>query len=54
MYNLLTDPGECENVLFPYTWVEEKAPPQLTEHAESFKDYPPIPPGTPDPYEPPS
>ena len=27
---------------------------QLTEHAASFKDYPPIPPGTPDPYEPPS
>ena len=54
VYNLLNDPGERENVLFPYTWVAAKALPQLTEHAASFKDYPPIPPGTPDPYEPPS
>ena len=46
--------GLRENVLFPYTWVAAKALPHLTEHAASFKDYPPIPPGTLDPYEPPS
>ena len=33
IYNLLTDPGERENILFPYTWVPGKALPQLTEHA---------------------
>jgi len=53
IYDLLNDPAERENVLFPYTWVAEKALPQLTEHLASFKRYPPIPPGTPDPYEPP-
>ena len=53
VYNLLTDPGERENVLFPYTWVAEKALPQLAEHAKSLREFPPIPPGTPDPYVPP-
>jgi arylsulfatase len=52
IYNLLNDPGERENVLFPNTWVAEKALPQLTEHAASFKDHPAIPAGTPDPYTP--
>jgi arylsulfatase len=52
IYNLLNDPGERENVLFPNTWVAEKALPQLTEHAASFKDHPAIPAGTPDPYVP--
>lgn len=54
VYNLLNDPAERDNVLFPYTWVAEKALPHLTEHLASFKRYPPIKPGTPDPYEPPS
>ena len=53
VYNLLNDPGERENVLFPYTWVAEKALPQLTEHLASLKKYPPVAPGTPDPYVPP-
>jgi arylsulfatase A-like enzyme len=53
VYNLLNDPGERENVLFPYTWVAEKALPQLTEHLASLKKYPPIAPGTSDPYVPP-
>jgi arylsulfatase len=53
IYNLLNDPGERQNVLFPNTWVAEKALPQLAEHAASFKRYPAIPAGTPDPYEPP-
>lgn len=54
VYNLLNDPGERDNVLFPYTWVAEKALPQLGEHLASFKKYPPIAPGTPDPYAPPA
>lgn len=53
IYNLLNDPGERESVLFPYTWVAEKALPQLTEHAATFKKFPAIPAGTPDPYQPP-
>ncbi|WP_425044730.1 hypothetical protein [Primorskyibacter sp. S87] len=53
VYNLLNDPNERESVLFPHTWAVEKAQPELLEHAETFKQYPPIPPGTPDPYVPP-
>ncbi len=53
VYNLLNDPNERESVLFPHTWAVEKALPQLLEHAASFATYPPIPPGTPDPYTPP-
>lgn len=53
VYNLLNDPHERDNVLFPYTWAAEKALPQMLEHLASFKTYPPIPPGTPDPYVPP-
>ncbi len=52
VYNLLNDPHERDNVLFPYTWAVEKALPQMLEHLASFKTYPPIPPGTPDPYVP--
>ncbi len=50
VYNLLTDPGETENVLFPNTWVPRSAMPQLIEHMGSLKKYPPIRPGTLDPY----
>lgn len=53
VYNLLNDPHERESVLFPHTWAVEKALPQLQEHIATFEEYPPIPPGTPDPYEPP-
>lgn len=53
VYNLLNDPHERNNVLFPNTWVAEKAIPQLYEHAASFKEHPPVPPGAPDPYTPP-
>jgi arylsulfatase len=53
VYNLLTDPQERENVLFPNTWVPKAALPQLEQHVASLKKYPPIPTGAPDPYEPP-
>ena len=53
VYNLLTDPQERENVLFPNTWVPKAALGQLAEHAASLQANPPITPGTLDPYEPP-
>lgn len=51
--NLINDPQEQDNVLFPHTWVLKKGLPQLEEHAASLKKYPPIPTGAPDPYTPP-
>ena len=53
VYNLLTDPQERNNVLFPHTWVPKAALKQLEEHAASLQEYPPIKAGTPDPYAPP-
>jgi arylsulfatase len=53
LYNLINDPQERDNVLFPHTWVPKAALRQLVEHAASLKTYPPIPTGAPDPYEPP-
>jgi len=53
VYNLLTDPQERENVLFPATWVPKAALGQLAEHVQSLRTHPPIKPGRQDPYEPP-
>jgi arylsulfatase len=53
VYDLLRDPQERDNVLFPNTWVPQAALPQLEEHLVSLKKHPPIPTGTPDPYSPP-
>ena len=53
VYNLINDPQERDNVLFPHTWVPKAALPQLEQHILSLKQYPPIPAGTPDPYKPP-
>ena len=52
-YNLLSDPQERDNVLFPHTWVPKAALPQLEEHVASLKEHPPVPTGAPDPYQPP-
>ncbi|MEJ2533600.1 MAG: arylsulfatase [Halioglobus sp.] len=52
VYNLINDPQERDNVLFPHTWVPKAALPQLEQHVVSLKKHPPIPAGTPDPYEP--
>jgi len=52
-YNLMNDPQERDNVLFPHTWVPKAALPQLEEHVGSLQMYPPVPTGAPDPYEPP-
>jgi arylsulfatase len=53
LYNLLVDPQERENVLFPHTWVPKAALGQLAVHILSLRANPPIKPGTPDPYKPP-
>ncbi len=53
VYNLLSDPQERDNVLFPNTWIPKAALPQLEEHIVSLKQNPPIPTGAPDPYQPP-
>jgi arylsulfatase len=53
VYNLLSDPQERDNVIFPNTWVPKAALGQLEDHVASLKAYPPIPSGAPDPYEPP-
>jgi arylsulfatase len=52
VYNLLNDPQERDNVLFPNTWVPKAALVQLEEHVASLKKHPPIQTGTPDPYQP--
>jgi len=52
VYNLLKDPGETQNVLFPETWVPKAALGQLGAHAVSMRQEPPIKPGQPDPYVP--
>ena len=52
VYNLINDPQEKDNVLFPHTWVPKAALPQLEEHVKSLKANPPIPTGAADPYEP--
>ena len=51
-YNLMNDPQEKDNVLFPHTWVPKAALPQMVEHVVSLKKYPPIPSGAEDPYKP--
>jgi arylsulfatase len=50
LYNLINDPQERDNVLFPHTWVPKAALPQLQEHVVSLKKYPPIQAGQKDPY----
>ena len=52
LYNLMSDPQERDNVLFPHTWVPKAALAQLEEHVASLRENPPIPMGTPDPYSP--
>jgi len=53
VYNLINDPQETDNVLFPHTWVPKVALRQLEEHVASLKKYPPMQAGEKDPYEPP-
>jgi len=52
VFNLINDPMEQDNVLFPHTWVLKTGLPQIEEHVASLKEFPPIPVGAPDPYSP--
>jgi arylsulfatase A-like enzyme len=52
VFNLLTDPKEERSVAIPNSWVAYPGERIVTELEASFKKYPPIPPGTPDPYRP--
>ena len=52
LINLLTDPDENLNVAYETTWVLPLIADQMKPLAESLKEYPPIPPGTCDPYVP--
>ncbi len=52
VYNLMTDPQEKDNVLFPNTWVPKVAMGQLKEHMISLAQNPPIKAGQADPYKP--
>jgi arylsulfatase len=54
VYNLINDPQERDNVLFPHTWVLKAALPQLEKHVVSLEKNPPIASGTLDPYKPPN
>jgi arylsulfatase len=53
IYNLMNDPRENDNVLFPHTWLPKAALGLLTEHVASLRKYPPITAGALDPYKPP-
>lgn len=53
LYNLMTDPQERDNVIFPHGWVLGGMGPLLAEHARSLRTERPIAPETLDPYTPP-
>ena len=53
LYNLMNDPQEKDDVLFPHTWVPKAALVQMGQHVMSLRTTPPIPMGAPDPYTPP-
>jgi arylsulfatase len=52
LHNLLEDPRERHSVASMNTWVYNPIMKIVTDFQESLKREPPIPPGTPDPYEP--
>ena len=54
VYNLMNDPRERDNVIFPHTWVLKAGLPQLEQHVASLRANPPVPTGAPDPYVPPA
>jgi arylsulfatase len=53
VHNLMNDPQERDNVLFPHSRVPKAALSKLEEHVASLGKYPPIKAGQEDPYEPP-
>jgi arylsulfatase A-like enzyme len=55
LFNLNLDPREEHSLSYgaQHAWVVQPAGKILADHQESLKQYPPIPPGAPDPYVPP-
>jgi arylsulfatase len=52
LFNLIEDPRERNNLASVATWVDRPAMKIVRDFQESLKKEPPIPPGTPDPYQP--
>ena len=52
LFNLIQDPKEETNVALEHSWVMAAMRAIVHDFQQSLKRYPPIPPGTPDPYEP--
>ncbi len=53
LFNLISDPKEQTNVMTTENWVRTPMLKMLHEFRQSLKKFPPIKPGTPDPYTPP-
>lgn len=45
VFNLISDPAEKDNVIFPHTWVLKAGLPKLEEHVASLRKFAPIPAG---------
>ena len=54
LFNLIQDPKEETNVAVEQSWVMPAMRTMVHEFLQGLKKHPPIPPGTPDPYEPPA
>lgn len=53
LFNLIQDPKEETNVMMDNNWVRSVTMRMVHEFRQSLKDFPPVPPGAPDPYTPP-
>jgi arylsulfatase A-like enzyme len=54
IYNLYRDPHERNYIAWTHYWVLHPSMKFVFDHEESLKQFPPIPAGTPDPYQPPA
>ena len=56
LFNLNLDPKEEHSLSYgaQYAWIVQPAGKILSDYQASLKKYPPIPPGAPDPYVPPT
>jgi arylsulfatase len=54
LFNLIQDPKEETNVAVEQSWVMAAMRGMVHDFLQTLKRYPPIPPGTPDPYKPPA
>jgi arylsulfatase len=54
IFNLIQDPKEETNVALEANWVRTVVFKMVRDFQESLKEFPPVPPGAPDPYTPPN